>query len=153
LYDILEFIFNAWWIRLSSLETLLKFGLVGLSGILVNLVCFTALLAWGMNKFIASPLAIEVSILWNFLYNNYWTFRMKCKPGHAHIRGLKFNVVSILALSISFVTFSASAFIFPDSPPQIHQLVGILPDSIVNYLLNSYWTFSPAKAGKIQRCS
>lgn len=153
LHDIFEFIVNAWWIRLSSLETFLKFCLVGLSGAFVNLACFTALLVWGMNKFIASPLAIEISIVWNFLCNNCWTFRLKSKAGHVHIKGLKFNVVSILALFIGFVTFSTLALLFPGTPPQIPQLIGILPAGIVNYLLNSYWTFSPTKAGEMQRSS
>jgi len=39
LRDILEFIINAWWIRLSSSKTFIKFAIVGLSGVVVNL-CF-----------------------------------------------------------------------------------------------------------------
>ena len=143
--DIVEFIINAWWIRLSSLETFIKFGLVGLSGALVNLVCFTFLLAWEMNKFLASPVAIEISIIWNFLFNNYWAFRTRNNQERVRIKGLKFNIVSMLSLSISFITFSVLSLMFPRTPPQVHQLIGIIPASLANYFLNSYWTFSTVK--------
>lgn len=61
LKDILGFTLNAWWIRLQSSEGFLKFALVGASGVVVNLGAFVALLVLGMNKFIASPIAIRLS--------------------------------------------------------------------------------------------
>jgi dolichol-phosphate mannosyltransferase len=142
LSDILEFIANAWWIRMRSLETFIKFGVVGLSGIVVNLGVFTVLLNAGMNKFIASPLAIEFSIVTNFLLNNYWTFRERKTRDRIRIKGIKFNLVSLLSLAVSFTTFVILALLFPDVPPQIHQAIGIIPASLVNYFLNSYWTFA-----------
>jgi len=30
---------------------------------------------------------------------------------------------------------------YPDVTPQVHQLIGIVPATAVNYFLNSYWTF------------
>src|SRR5512147_1461492 len=65
--DIVEFMLNAWWIRFERSKTFLKFCVVGASGVAVNLVAFTMLMRLGMNKFLASPLAIEVSIITNFL--------------------------------------------------------------------------------------
>ena len=139
--DIVEFILNAWWIRFDSLKTFLKFAVVGASGVVVNLGFFTLLLMTGMNKFIASPIAIEISIVSNFLLNNFWTFRFRKTKDRARIRGLKFNVVSFLALGVSYGTFVALSILFPDVPPQLHQLVGIIPATFLNYFLNSYWTF------------
>ena len=75
--DIIEFIVNAWWIRLHSSKTFIKFAVVGLSGVIVNLGIFTLLLQANVNKYIASPISIEVSIITNFLLNNYWTFRSR----------------------------------------------------------------------------
>ena len=45
-----------------------------------------------MNKYLASPIAIEISIITNFLLNNYWTFSKRDMNDKIHIRGLKFNV-------------------------------------------------------------
>src|SRR5580704_19514759 len=40
LRDIVEFILNAWWIRMRALQTFLRFALVGASGTIVNLGVF-----------------------------------------------------------------------------------------------------------------
>jgi len=141
LRDIIEFILNAWWIRFNSLKTFLKFAVVGGSGVVVNLGFFTLLLSMGVNKYLASPIAIEISIITNFLLNNYWTFSSRNIKDRIRVRGLKFNAVSLVSLGVSYSTFIALSMFFPQFPPQVHQLAGIIPATLVNYFLNSYWTF------------
>jgi len=139
--DIIEFAINVWGIRLQSSKTFIKFAIVGASGVLVNLGFFSLFLMMEINKYIASPIAIELSIIWNFLLNNYWTFRWRKTGNRTRIRGLKFNLVSVIALGVSYGTFVALSIAFPDTKPQFHQLIGIVPATLVNYFLNSYWTF------------
>jgi dolichol-phosphate mannosyltransferase len=141
LSDIIEFILNAWWIRFQSAWTFIKFVAVGASGVLVNLGLFTLFLAAGVDKYVASPCAIELSIVWNFLLNNYWTFRWRKTKDRMRLKGLKFNLVSCLALLVSSGTFVALSLAFPHVTPYVHQLVGIVPATLINYFLNSYWTF------------
>ncbi len=141
LSDITEFILNAWWIRLRALRTFIRFAVVGASGTVVNLGVFSAALHANLNKYVASPLAIEVSIIWNFLLNNYWTFRERRTRDRTRIKGLKFNLVSLASLGVSFTTFLALSLLFPRLSPLVDQLVGIVPAVLVNYFLNSYWTF------------
>jgi dolichol-phosphate mannosyltransferase len=141
LADIVEFVLNAWWIRLRALRTFIRFGVVGASGTLVNLGVFTAALHSGLNKYVASAAAIEVSIIWNFFLNNYWTFKERKTRGRTRIRGLKYNLVSLATLGISFATFTAMSVWVPRAPLQFDQFVGIIPAVLVNYFLNSYWTF------------
>jgi dolichol-phosphate mannosyltransferase len=139
--DLVEFGLNVWWLRLRSSATFGKFLAVGASGVVVNLGVFTALLNAGVDKFIASPIAIEASVVSNFLLNNYWTFRERKTKQRVRVKGLKFNAVSLLALALSYGTFVLLAHAFPSWPPQLHQFIGIVPATGVNYLLNSYWTF------------
>jgi dolichol-phosphate mannosyltransferase len=141
LNDIIEFIMNAWWIRMRALRTFLRFAVVGASGTIVNLGMFSALLHANLNKYVASPVAIEVSIVWNFFLNNYWTFKERRTRDRTRIKGLKFNLVSLASLGVSFTTFIGMSLFFPRISPQIDQLVGIVPAVLVNYFLNSYWTF------------
>ena len=141
LRDVAEFVANAAWIRFQSSRTFVKFALVGATGVVVNLGVFTWLLGLGMNRFLASPIAIEASIVSNFLLNNYWTFRERKTRDRKRIKGLKFNAVSLVALAISFGTFVLLSALFPHTAPQVHQLIGIVPATAVNYFLNSYWTF------------
>src|SRR4029453_3442495 len=147
LSDVIEFIINAWWIRFQSSRIFIKFGIVGASGVLVNLGFFTLLLAMGVDKYVASPLAIQLSIFWNFLLNNYWTFRWQRTNDRTRLEGIKFNIV-FLALAVSYGTFLALSFAFPDVSPRGHQLVAIVPATLVNYFLNSYWTFRHVDTGK-----
>ena len=141
LADITEFVLNAWWIRMRALRTFLRFALVGASGTAVNLGAFSAGLHTGLNKYVASAVAIEVSIVWNFLLNNYWTFKERKTRDRTRIKGLKYNLVSLATLGVSFATFSLMSVLLPRLSPQIDQLAGIVPAVLVNYFLNSYWTF------------
>jgi dolichol-phosphate mannosyltransferase len=141
LSDIVEFMLNAWWIRFERSKTFLKFSIVGAAGVVVNLASFTVLMNMGLNKFIASPIAIEFSIISNFLLNNFWTFSDRDINDKIHIRGLKFNIISFVALAVSYSTFLVLSVVNPGGIPQIHQAIGIVPATLINYFLNSYWTF------------
>jgi dolichol-phosphate mannosyltransferase len=58
--DIVEFFRSAAWIRFRSSKLFIKLCITGASGVLVNVGLFTLLLASGVNKFIASPVAIGI---------------------------------------------------------------------------------------------
>jgi dolichol-phosphate mannosyltransferase len=114
---------------------------VGASGVAVNLAAFTVLMHMGLNKYIASPIAIQISIVTNFLFNNFWTFAHRETDTKIHIRGLKFNIISLVALAVSYSTFLLLSMLDPSGIPQIHQVIAIVPATFINYFLNSYWTF------------
>ena len=139
--DLIEFFYSVWWLRVAGYRTFLKFSLVGLSGVLVNLGSFQLALGLGVHKYLASPIAIELSIVSNFLLNNYWTFADRAMTGRRRIRGLKYNLVSLVTLALSYATFVLLSMLFPEAPPVVLQGCGIIPATICNYLLNSYWTF------------
>jgi dolichol-phosphate mannosyltransferase len=141
--DIVEFILNAWWIRLRTLGTFVRFAAVGLVGVAVNLAAFVLLLRAGVSRFVASPVAVVLSIATNLLLNRLWTFG-RGAPDRSDIRGARFNVVSLVTLAVSVGTFLAAGALFPDRPPWLHQLAGVPPAMLVNYFLNSYWTFRDA---------
>jgi dolichol-phosphate mannosyltransferase len=139
--DIFEFIINAWWIRFESSKTFIKFAMVGASGVFVNLGIFTILINLGLNKYAASPIAIECSIISNFIFNNFWTFAHRNNKDKLHLKGLKFNFVSFIALGVSYLSFILLTLRYPNIIPQVHQAIGIIPGTFTNYFLNSYRTF------------
>jgi len=128
-------------LRPENSMTFIKFCIVGTSGVFVNLSIFTILTEFELNKFIASPISIEVSVFSNFLLNNSWTFRHRNTKDNIRLKGLKFNIVNLLALGVSYLTFITLSCLFPAFMPQIPQAIGIIPGTFVNYFLNSYWTF------------
>lgn len=141
--DVIEFFVHVWWLRLLSRKTFVKFAFTGFTGVFVNLGCFQALLGLGVNPYVSSVLAIEGSIIWNFFLNNFWTFRHRQINTRRRIRGLKFNAVSLLTLALSFSSFVALRWLFPEQAAWVSQLLSIFPAVLANYFANSYWTFKP----------
>lgn len=127
------------------MRTFLDFLAVGATGIVVNVGLFSMLLGWGVNRYVASPLAIETSILWNFLLHNYWTFRRRRTVGRTRVRGVLFNLASLIVLAVSTSAFVVFSWLWPDLPPVVHQLLAIAPATLLNYALNSYWIFRDAR--------
>jgi len=145
LKDIVEFLVNAWWIRVRSASTFIKFLIVGAIGVIVNLGFFTLLMNMGVNKYLASPIAIQISIISNFLLNNYWTFRWRTTSDSIRVRGMKFNLVSLASLGISYLAFILLSVAFPQVHPALIQFLGIIPATVTNYFGNSYWTFKHSR--------
>lgn len=143
--DIWEFFIHIWWLRLLSKKTFIKFALTGVSGVFVNLGTFWALQQAGVNAYLASPIAIECSIITNFLINNYWTFRDRNMERRGRIRGLMYNAVALMTLGLSFSTFVVLQWLFPEQPVLLSQALSIPPAALANYFVNSYWTFRADK--------
>jgi len=139
--NMLEFFFNVLLLRLRSHLTFIKFSLTGICGVFVNLVSFSLLVEFGLHKFLASPTAILASIISNFLMNNYWTFGDRVMTSRKSVRGFKFIIVSLIALLLSYTVFVVLSILFPEVLPVLLQAVGIAPGALVNYYLNSRWTF------------
>ncbi len=118
--------------------------ITGLSGVFVNLGSFQMMLSLGVHELLASPIAIELSIISNFLLNNYWTFRYRALAEKKRVRGLKYHFVSLLTLLLSYGTFVLLSFLFPDVPLVILQGCAIAPAGVLNYSANSLWTFREA---------
>jgi putative flippase GtrA len=125
-----------------------KFGIVGLSGLLVNLLCFTLLQHWTPPAeraarysllFGASFLAGGVS---NYVLNRTWTFR---SSGPALREGLQFLTVSVLAM---FVGIGAKWLLSPHlGTGHKMWLVSTCAGILVNFFVNKYWTFRTSAAG------
>jgi dolichol-phosphate mannosyltransferase len=85
-----------------------KFGMVGLSGILVNLGILYFLVEFAyVDKILASLIAIELSVLNNFIWNDLWTFgsaKYRKVSSRWH-RLVAFNVVSAGGVAINLGIF------------------------------------------------
>ena len=122
----------------------IKFGIVGGSGIIVNMAMlwfFTEIV--GLYYLLSSVLAIFLSIMNNFIWNDIWTWRDRRKPGvQAHVvRFLKFCVVSSIAayggdLSILWMLTHFFHFYY-----LIVNLFSIAVGTALNFTLNHFWTF------------
>ena len=121
---------------------LLKFMAVGASGVLVNMGLFWFFREIAkMDYKIASILAIEVSILTNFLLNDVWTWHDRDK--HSLVRRLlRYHVstgLTALVFNWGILVFLTEVVKFPYL--HLSNLAGIAAGTVSNYLLNNLWTF------------
>lgn len=129
--------------RQGELARLLKFALVGASGIIVNLGILSILVERaGLFKLPASAISIETSIVTNFILNDLFTFsdRRSGKGSPFVARLAKFNAVSLVALGVNLGVFWLLAY-----PLNVYyllaQFAGILVAFVINYLVNTSWTW------------
>ena len=120
---------------------MLRFGLVGLLGVGVNLGAFALLLAAGLAPAVASPIAIEGSILSNLLLSRRWTFADRGVAGGAALR--RFHAVALAALCASYGTFLALCALVPAWLPIAAQALAVVPGAVLSWLGHSRWTFPP----------
>ena len=126
--------------RPASWLQLVKFGLVGGSGYLINLAVFAVLAeTLGMHHVGAAIGAFCVAVTNNFLLNRHWTFA--AGDGHAGFQAMRFFAVSIAALTINLIVLEAlvSEASLGDLPAQAIAVAIAMP---FNFLGNKLWTFA-----------
>ncbi len=119
-----------------------KFGIVGTSGFLVNLIIFTLLQrivpghARPLDYYVIFSIAFLAGGVSNYFFNRIWTFR---STGHAVREGAKFLSVSVVALAAALAVSAAV------SPWLGHGhrtwFVANVAGIFINFFANKYWTF------------
>jgi dolichol-phosphate mannosyltransferase len=126
--------------RPASWVQLLKFGLVGGSGYLINLAVF-AILAGNLGVYhsVAAIGAFVVAVTNNFLWNRYWTFGPG--EGPAHFQAARFFAVSLasLGLNLAILELLVSEHLTGELPAQAIAVAAAMP---FNFLGNKLWTFA-----------
>ena len=124
-------------------KRIFRFGIVGISGIVVNLgILFFLVEFLAMNKDLASPFAIEFSILNNFIWNDLWTFNSvgDQKVSSRLHRLITFNIVSVGGAVINYGIFLVLTSWFAVYY-MAAQLIGILIAFVWNFLVNRRMTW------------
>ncbi len=79
-----------------------RFGLVGGTGVLVNLAVLVLLVElFGLAPLLAAAVATETAILSNFALNDAWTFRDARSGSRWHVRAARYNIYALGGLAIS----------------------------------------------------
>ena len=141
LSDQIEFLLNIVRIRFRNSEEFIKYGLVGASGVLVNMsVYLTLTRSFDWQPELASPVGIEISILGNFILNNFWTFRKRVKFSSLRKKLTKFHIAAGVS---GFVNYTIFLFLMNllGVGDIVANLVGIAVGVITNYSINSFWTW------------
>jgi putative flippase GtrA len=117
---------------------LFQFGVVGVSGYLVNLVVFAVLNGPLSIHYIgAAILAFCVAVMNNFWWNRHWTF--DAKHGHAGFQAARFFTVSVLALGINLIALELLVGAEVGELPA--QAIAVAIAMPFNFVGNKLWTF------------
>jgi len=136
-------------VRISS--CFYKFAGVGALGTLLNLLLMSFMVEVFATGFLpASVLAVEISIIHNFLFNNFWTFGIQRSEGSFIKRFLHFNLVSCGSLVINVAV--TALLIRIGAWYLLAQAIGIATAFTSNYLISTRLVFSdlgrPQEAGQ-----
>ena len=118
---------------------LVKFGLVGASGYVINLGVFAVLNEnLGVHHVLAAVGAFCVAVSSNYLWNRYWTFGAGAGP--ARFEAARFFAVSLGALFINLVILEL--LVMAELPELQAQAISVAVAMPFNFIGNKLWTFS-----------
>ncbi len=120
---------------------LVRFGVVGGSGFVVNLAVFWVLVHPGGQDYrLANVAAYLVAVTNNFAWNRAWTFRQDAAGGRAGFQAARFFFVSLVAQIVALLILEilvAGA----GAPKLAAQAVAIAAATPLNFLGNKLWSF------------
>lgn len=136
----------------------LKFGLVGASGTVVNLMVlhlgheylFNEIEASFQKPYLSLALAIALSTLNNFTWNRLWTWSDRVKKlekiegaGHInlHVLGIEFGQYITASAFGSTMQYILTLLLTGTLDYRVANITAILAASVSNFLANDRWTF------------
>ena len=118
-----------------------KFAVVGLSGVLVNMTVlffFTEILR--ITYWVSGIIAIEISIIGNFILNDLWTWGDRAKKRFLQ-RFTQYHIsVGLTAILFNWLLLIILTEVF-NVYYLLSNLIGIIVGTVSNYILNDIWTF------------
>jgi len=115
---------------------LIKFGVVGASGFVINLAVYQSILGIGAHS--AAAVSFVVSAASNYWWNRHWTF--VGQKGSFALQGARFYVVSLAAFAVNQMWLT----VFLDWlgwGKLVSQALAIILVTPLNFLGNKLWSF------------
>jgi dolichol-phosphate mannosyltransferase len=136
----------------------IKFGIVGASGTVVNLVMlhlgheyiFNAIEASYKKPYLSLALAISLATLNNFTWNRLWTWSDRvrtleadegAKPVSLRLLGMEFGQYVTASAFGSTLQYVLTLLLSGGMDYRLANIVAILAASVSNFLANDRWTF------------
>lgn len=126
------------------LKRFVKFSIVGLSGTVVNLLVYTAAVWMGMYYLSAAIISFLFAVTNNFYWNFRWTFKGRAAYRSRRNKYFRFLAISVLNLGLNLLLLRFFVERL-ELDKTLAQLVAIGLVSILNFLMNSRFTFGEKK--------
>ena len=122
-------------------KRILKFAIVGISGVGVNMgMLFILTEYFHIPYLISSIIAIEISIVSNFFLNDLWTWKDRIKKKYIY-RFIQYHIsVGVTAIFVNWLILLLLTEVF-GVYYLLSNLIGIALGTFANYIVNDVWTF------------
>jgi putative flippase GtrA len=118
----------------------LKFNVVGVMGVAVQLALLSALVGFGVHYLVATAAAVEAAVLHNYAWHRRWTWRSR--QGSLWRFHAANGLVSLISNLVLMRIFTGSL----DLAALPANLLAIALTSLLNFFLSDRWVFSPQPA-------
>lgn len=140
--------------RSPMLQQLVKFGLVGGVGFVVdtavyNLLVLTVLAPqhWHEGPLVAKVCSTIVAIFVNWMGNRYWAFGPH-RSANSVQEGIEFFAVSLLGMGIQLLPLWVTHYLIGWTSllmDNIANIIGLGFGSIIRFALYRYWVYQPSR--------
>jgi putative flippase GtrA len=127
--------------RPASLHPVIRFGLVGVTGLASDMGVFTLLHQFGANPLIIRIISLGFATLVTWLLNRQFTFeKQKRAVGHEAARYIG---VTVFAQGVSYLTFAGLITLFSGFIPQAAMLIGAIIGAAFSFQGHKFVSFAP----------
>lgn len=146
-----------WALGLLERFRFIKFGIVGASGVVVNLsvlhlgheYLFNHLEAAYNKPYFSLALAIALATLNNFTWNRLWTWADRVRtleagepqPVSLRLLGMEFGQYATASAFGSAIQYVLTLLLSGSMDYRVANIIAILAASVSNFLANDRWTF------------
>lgn len=146
-----------WALGLLERFRFIKFGIVGASGVVVNLsvlhlgheYLFNHLEAAYNKPYFSLALAIALATLNNFTWNRLWTWADRVRtleagepqPVSLRLLGMEFGQYATASAFGSAIQYVLTLLLSGNMDYRVANIIAILAASVSNFLANDRWTF------------
>jgi len=138
------------------LAYLVKFGVVGLIGLVIDVVLFNLLRLgvfgddhWAQSAIGAKTISTSVAIIFNWLGNRYWTFRRHRRRNYVR-EFIEYAIVSIggmlIALACLWISHHLLGYTSLVADNVSTNVIGLALGTAFRFLLYRYWVFGHHRA-------
>lgn len=157
IYDLLayavEFRLKIWNIKAPVLKsarrfkTFVKFGIVGVSGTVVDFICYVAIVEFfGTTPATAKIFSTGIAIINNFTWNNVWTFGQRKVKAPLWKKFASFISISLGGLVISVLIIKYLTIQFGDENYRLYFFITIPAVMSWNFVMNHFFTWKKPRA-------
>lgn len=139
--------------RLRLLGELLRFGVVGTVGFVVDAAVLTLGLQAGLGPWLGRALSYLAGATTTFSLNRAWTFRQAGRGGVVR-QWAVFLLVNLLGFACNYATYAALITLSPlvAAHPVLGVAAGSLAGLVGNFAMSRRFVFHPGGSGRPPQC-